>query len=171
MTGWDGGMASPTQWTWGQPHVSSGSWWLQESLAHCSPWGCIKLGTTERLSWAELSTCVLRAGVRKAAATEQGPCGISLLCFTLQSTQSCMKIHYKACLSEGKSELSVTSRGFSSLSPHLIWATWEANFGGHCPFNRHPSKASSDNHFQFSSARSHYSSFLKILFLLFQVEI
>ena len=123
------------------------------------------------LSWAELSTCVLRAGVRKAAATEQGPCGISLLCFTLQSTQSCMKIHYKACLSEGKSELSVTSRGFSSLSPHLIWATWESNFGGYCPFNRHPSKASSDNHFQFSSARSHYSSFLKILFLLFQVEI
>ena len=34
--GWDGWMASPTQWTW--VWVRSGSWWWTGSLACCSPW-------------------------------------------------------------------------------------------------------------------------------------
>ena len=34
--GWDGWMASPTQWTW--VWVNSGSWWWQGGLACCSPW-------------------------------------------------------------------------------------------------------------------------------------
>ena len=47
--GWDGWMASPTQWTW--VWASSGSWWW---TGGCSPWGC-KVGhdgATE-LNWTE----------------------------------------------------------------------------------------------------------------------
>ena len=36
--GWDGWMASLTQWTW--VWVSSGSWWWTGSLVFCNPWGC-----------------------------------------------------------------------------------------------------------------------------------
>ena len=39
--GWDGGMASPTQWTWVWPN--SGSW-----LLCCSPWGHKKSDMTEQ---------------------------------------------------------------------------------------------------------------------------
>ena len=46
--GWDGGMASPTQWTW--VWASSGSWWWTGSLACCSPWGHKESDTTERLN-------------------------------------------------------------------------------------------------------------------------
>ena len=35
--GWDGWMASPTQWTW--VWVNSRSWWWSGTLACCSPWG------------------------------------------------------------------------------------------------------------------------------------
>ena len=41
----DGWMALPTQWTW--VWASSGKSW---SLAHCSPWGCKELDTTEQLN-------------------------------------------------------------------------------------------------------------------------
>ena len=50
--GWDGWMASPTQWTW--VWVNSGSWWCQGGLACCGSWGC-KVGhdwSTE-LSWTK----------------------------------------------------------------------------------------------------------------------
>jgi len=43
--GWDGWMASPTQWTW--VWASSGNWWWTGSLACCSPWSCKELDTTE----------------------------------------------------------------------------------------------------------------------------
>ena len=45
--GWDGWMASPTQWTW--VWVNSGSWCEQGGLACCSPWGRKELDTTEWL--------------------------------------------------------------------------------------------------------------------------
>ena len=51
--GWDGWMASPTQWTW--VWASSGSCDGQGGLACCSPWGCKELDTTERLNWTECS--------------------------------------------------------------------------------------------------------------------
>ena len=46
--GWDGWMASPTQWTWV---------WVdgQGGLACCGSWGCKKSDTTERLNWTELN--------------------------------------------------------------------------------------------------------------------
>ena len=46
-TGWDGGMASLTQWTW--VWTNSGSE-AQGSLACCSPWGHKELDTTEWLN-------------------------------------------------------------------------------------------------------------------------
>ena len=46
--GWDGWMASPTQWTW--VWASSRSWW---GLACCSPWGHKESDTTEQLNWIE----------------------------------------------------------------------------------------------------------------------
>ena len=52
--GWNGWMASPTQWTW--VWVSSGSWWCRQgSLACCSPLGGKESDTTEWLNWAELN--------------------------------------------------------------------------------------------------------------------
>ena len=45
--GWDGWMASPTQWTW----VNSGSWQWTERPG--SPWSCKESDTTERLNWTE----------------------------------------------------------------------------------------------------------------------
>ena len=50
--GWDGWMASPTQWTW--VWVSSRSWWWTGKLACGSPWGHKELDMTEWLNWSEL---------------------------------------------------------------------------------------------------------------------
>ena len=67
--GWDGWMASLTQWTW--VWASSGSWWWtgkQGSLACCSPWGC-----KERLNWTECSvTGVLTRRGKKATQRYRG---------------------------------------------------------------------------------------------------
>jgi len=46
--GWDGWMASRTQWTW--VWASSGSWWWTGKPG-CSPWGHKKSDTTEWLNW------------------------------------------------------------------------------------------------------------------------
>ena len=50
--GWDGWMASLTQWTWAW--VSSGSWWWTGKPGVCSPWGHKELDMTEWLNWTEL---------------------------------------------------------------------------------------------------------------------
>ena len=47
--GWDGWMASLTQWTW--VWVSSGSWWWTGNLACYSPLGHKESYTTEWLNW------------------------------------------------------------------------------------------------------------------------
>ena len=48
-TGWDGWLASPTQWTW--VWTNSGSWWRTgKSLACCSPWGGKESDMTWRLN-------------------------------------------------------------------------------------------------------------------------
>ena len=48
--GWDGWMASPTQWIW--VWVDSGSWWWT-GRPGCSPWGHKELDTTGQLNWTE----------------------------------------------------------------------------------------------------------------------
>ena len=52
-TGWDGWMASPTQWTW--VWVNSGSWWWTE--AWCTAVHVVhkESDMTEQLTWTELS--------------------------------------------------------------------------------------------------------------------
>ena len=52
--GWDGWMASPTQWTWVWVNSRSGDG--QGGLACCSPQGCKESDTTERLNWTASST-------------------------------------------------------------------------------------------------------------------
>ena len=50
--GWDGWMASPTQWTW----VWVNSWsWQWTGPACCSPWVCKESDMTEWLNWTELN--------------------------------------------------------------------------------------------------------------------
>ena len=49
--GWDGWMASLTQWTW--VWASFGSWWWTGSLVCCSLWGCKELDRTEWLNWTD----------------------------------------------------------------------------------------------------------------------
>ena len=46
--GWDGWMASPTQWTW--VWANSRRWWRAGSLTWCCPWGRKELDTTEPLN-------------------------------------------------------------------------------------------------------------------------
>ena len=50
--GWDGLMASPTQWTW--VWVNSGSWWWTGRPVCCNPWGRKESDTTEWLIWSDL---------------------------------------------------------------------------------------------------------------------
>ena len=52
MRGWDGWMASPTQWMW--VWASSRSCDGQGSLECFSPWCCKESDTTEQLNWTEL---------------------------------------------------------------------------------------------------------------------
>ena len=47
--GWDGWMASPTQWTW--VWTRFGRWWRTGKPASCSLWGRKELDTTEQLIW------------------------------------------------------------------------------------------------------------------------
>ena len=49
--GWDGWMASPTQWTW--VCMKSGSWWGTGGLVYCDSWGHKETDTTEGLNWIE----------------------------------------------------------------------------------------------------------------------
>ena len=50
--GWDGWMASPTQWTW--VWVSSGSWWWTGKPGCCSPWGSrVRHDWATELNWTE----------------------------------------------------------------------------------------------------------------------
>ena len=49
--GWDGWMASPTQWTW--VWVDSGSWWWTGGLACCGSWGNKESDMTEQLNSTE----------------------------------------------------------------------------------------------------------------------
>ena len=51
--GWDGWMASLSQWTW--VWVSFESWWWTGRPSCYSPWGRKESDTTERLNWAELN--------------------------------------------------------------------------------------------------------------------
>ena len=46
--GWEGRIASPTQWTW--VRANSGRWWRTGKLACCSPWGGKESNMTEWLS-------------------------------------------------------------------------------------------------------------------------
>ena len=54
--GWDGWMASPTQWTyvWAAPGVGDG----QGDLACCSLWGCKESDTTKWLNWTPYNKSV-----------------------------------------------------------------------------------------------------------------
>jgi len=49
--GWDGWMASLTQWTW--VWVNSGSWWWTERPGVLHPWGHKESDMTEQLNWTE----------------------------------------------------------------------------------------------------------------------
>ena len=51
--GWDGWMASPTQWTW--VWVNSRSWWWTGRPGVLRSWGRKELDMTERLNWTELN--------------------------------------------------------------------------------------------------------------------
>ena len=50
--GWDGGMTSPTQWTW--VWVNSGSWWWTGRPSVLQSMGRKESDTTEWLNWTEL---------------------------------------------------------------------------------------------------------------------
>ena len=58
--GWDGWMASLTQWTW--VWINSGAGNGQGGLACCSPWGCKESDMTKWLNWTELEL-ILSMGV------------------------------------------------------------------------------------------------------------
>ena len=61
--GWDGWMASLTQWSW--VWVNSGSWWWTMCLACYGSWGRKESDKTERLNWIE---CLILWLCRKSKA-------------------------------------------------------------------------------------------------------
>ena len=65
--GWDGWMASLTQWTW--VWVNSGSWWWTGRPD--SPWGLKELDATERLIWTELTWTASRPGVGRRGGKQR----------------------------------------------------------------------------------------------------
>ena len=54
--GWDGWMASPTQWTW--VWVNSGSWWWTGRFDVLLSWGHKESDMTELLKWTEHESCL-----------------------------------------------------------------------------------------------------------------
>ena len=60
--GWDGCMASLTQWTW--VWASSGSWWWTGKPGALQSVGFKELDTTERLNWTELIRCLQKTHFR-----------------------------------------------------------------------------------------------------------
>ena len=55
--GWDGWMASLTQWMW--VWVNSRSWWWTRGLACCDSWGHKEWDMTEWLNWTELNGLIV----------------------------------------------------------------------------------------------------------------
>ena len=60
--GWDGWMASLTQWTW--VWVNSGSWWWTGRPVCCSPWGHKESDITEWLNWTEELVLLFTVGAQ-----------------------------------------------------------------------------------------------------------
>ena len=63
--GWDGCMASLTQWTWFEQALGAGNG--QGSLECCSPWTCKESNMTKELNWTELKSkckCTLLSRVQ-----------------------------------------------------------------------------------------------------------
>ena len=55
--GWDGWMASPTQWTW--VWVNSGSWWWTGKPGVLQSWSDKESDTTEWLNWLKIVSLFL----------------------------------------------------------------------------------------------------------------
>ena len=124
--GWDGWMASPTQWTWVwvNPGVGDG----QEGLACCSSWGRKKLDMTERLNWTEpliqlnfsvsfyvqfLGLWTTRDQLHFPSGTHEKPQIVSLPSFLSRSTRDSQEEQVLLCLCQGKG-LPSTSAGKES---------------------------------------------------------
>ena len=73
--GWDGWMASPTQWTW--VWVKSGSWWWTGGLACCGLWGHKELDMTEWMNWTELNWNASVKANESLWFLPQGPSGLT----------------------------------------------------------------------------------------------
>ena len=59
--GWDGWMASPTQWTWVGWTLGVGDGW--GGLACCGSWGCKESDMTEQLNWTELLLILMKSNL------------------------------------------------------------------------------------------------------------
>ena len=75
--GWDGWMASPTQWTWVCVNSRNG----QGSLTCCGSWGRKESDTTERLNWTrELSPVSITQLKEKQTWVDHSPTVATVVC-------------------------------------------------------------------------------------------
>ena len=73
--GWDGWMASPTQWTW--VCVNSRSWWWQGGLACCDSWGRrVGHDWVTELNWWKFITLVFCQILHKCSSSVQFSCSV-----------------------------------------------------------------------------------------------
>ena len=105
--GWDGWMASPTQWTW--VLVNSRSCWWTGRSGVLQFMGSERVGLTERLNWTELNTY----------SSSENECSV------LKGGVSGHHSHYLRLWLEKKKMTQLHNiRGAERVSHHIMNSTW-----------------------------------------------
>ena len=80
--GWDGWMASLTQWTWVWVALGVGDG--QGTLTCCSSWGRREWDMTEQLNWIELALSFFGMGMNTDLFQSCGHCGVFQICWHIE---------------------------------------------------------------------------------------
>ena len=121
--GWDGWMASPTQWTW--VWVGSGSWWWTGRPGELQFMGLQRAGHTEWLNWTELNLTFLHGTGGKEYA-----CNVEDLALTPGSGRSHEKeFATHSCILVREISWTEEASGPQSMGSQRVGYGWATNNG------------------------------------------